>query len=135
MQHGDLRDLVARSHREGGTITVGPEDTLINAYGRMRRADVSQLPVIDQGKLIGIIDESDILQRVEGSYDGRWARFDAPVKTAMTAELHTLQADQTLDALLPVFDRNEVAIIYDGDEFFGLITRIDLINHLRRSKT
>ena len=76
-----------------------------------------------------------ILQRVEGSYDGRWARFDAPVKTAMTAELHTLQADQTLDALLPVFDRNEVAIIYDGDEFFGLITRIDLINHLRRSKT
>ncbi|RLP27104.1 pyridoxal-phosphate dependent enzyme [Mesorhizobium sp. YM1C-6-2] len=135
VQHGDLRDLVARSHREGGTITVGPEDTLINAYGRMRRADVSQLPVIDQGKLIGIIDESDILQRVEGSYDGRWARFDAPVKTAMTAELHTLQADQTLDALLPVFDRNEVAIIYDGDEFFGLITRIDLINHLRRSKT
>ena len=27
-QHGDLRDLVARSHREGGTVTVGPEDTL-----------------------------------------------------------------------------------------------------------
>ena len=134
MQHGDLRDLVARSHREGGTITVGPEDSLINAYGRMRRADVSQLPVIDEGRLIGIIDESDILARVEGSYDGRWERFNAPVRTAMTADLHTLQASQTLDALLPVFDRNEVAIIFDGDEFFGLITRIDLINHLRRSK-
>ncbi len=52
----------------------------------------------------------------------------------MSADLHTLQANQTLDALLPVFDRNEVAIVYDGDEFFGLITRIDLINHLRRSK-
>ncbi|WP_437344057.1 pyridoxal-phosphate dependent enzyme [Mesorhizobium marinum] len=135
VQHGDLRDLVARSHREGGTITVGPGDTLINAYGRMRRADVSQLPVIEDGRLIGIVDESDILSRVEGSYDGRWERFNAPVKTAMTADLHTLQADQTLDALLPVFDRNEVAIVYDGDEFFGLITRIDLINHLRRSKT
>ena len=100
----------------------------------MRRADVSQLPVIDEGKLIGIIDESDILSRVEGSYDGRWERFNAPVRTAMSADLHTLQANQTLDALLPVFDRNEVAIVYDGDEFFGLITRIDLINHLRRSK-
>ena len=50
----------------------------------------------------------------------------------MTSHLHTLQASQTLDALLPVFDRNEVAIVFDGEEFIGLITRIDLINHLRR---
>ena len=41
---------------------------------------------------------------------------------------------QSLDALLPVFDRNEVAIVFDGDEFVGLITRVDLINHLRRAR-
>ena len=133
-QHGDLSDLVARSHREGGTVLVGPKDSLLNAYGRMRRADVSQLPVLDDGKLVGIIDESDILAKVDGPYDGRWERFNAPVSTAMTSELHTLQAGQTLDSLLPVFERNEVAIIFDGDEFIGLITRIDLINHLRRAR-
>jgi cystathionine beta-synthase len=133
-QHGDLSDLVARSHREGGTVFVGPEDTLLTAYGRMRRVDVSQLPVLDNGKLVGIIDEGDILSVVEGPYDGRWDRFNAPVRSAMTSELHTLQASQTLDALLPVFERNEVAIVFDKDEFVGLITRIDLINHLRRSK-
>jgi cystathionine beta-synthase len=133
-QHGDLSDLVARSHREGGTVFVGPEDTLLTAYGRMRRVDVSQLPVLDNGKLVGIIDEGDILSVVEGPYDGRWDRFNAPVRSAMTSELHTLQASQTLDALLPVFERNEVAIVFDQDEFVGLITRIDLINHLRRSK-
>ncbi|MGH6763765.1 MAG: pyridoxal-phosphate dependent enzyme [Phyllobacterium sp.] len=132
--HGDLRDLIARSHREGGSIFVGPEDPLLTAYGRMRRSDVSQLPVLDSGKLIGIIDESDILSFVEGPYEGRWDRFNSPVKRAMTSELHTLQADQKLNALLPVFDRNEVAIIFDGNEFAGLITRIDLINHLRRSR-
>jgi cystathionine beta-synthase len=132
--HGDLRDLVARSHREGGTVFVGQEDTLLTAYGRMRRGDVSQLPVLDNGKLVGIIDESDILSVVEGPYEGRGDRFNAPVKTAMTSELHTLQASQTLDALLPVFERNEVAIVFDKDEFVGLITRIDLINHLRRNK-
>lgn len=132
--HGNLSDLVARSHREGETVVVGPDETLINAYGRMRRSDVSQLPVLENGKLVGIIDESDILSRVEGSYEGRWERFNAPVRSAMTEELHTLQADQTLDALLPVFDRNEVAIVFDGAEFIGLITRIDLINHLRRNR-
>lgn len=133
-QHGDLSDLVARSHREGGTVFVGPEDSLLTAYGRMRRADVSQLPVLENGKLVGIVDESDILSVVEGPYEGRWDRFNAPVRNAMTAELHTLQASQTLDALLPVFERNEVAIVFDGDEFVGLITRIDLINHLRRNR-
>jgi cystathionine beta-synthase len=132
--HGDLRDLVARSYPEGGTVYVGPEDNLLNAYGRMRRADVSQLPVLEDGKLVGIIDESDILAAIDGTYDGRWERFNAPIRTAMTADVHTLQADQTLDALLPVFDRNEVAIVFDGDEFIGLITRIDLINHLRRAR-
>jgi cystathionine beta-synthase len=133
-QHGDLSDLVARAHREGGTVFVGPDDTLLTAYGRMRRADVSQLPVLENGKLIGIVDESDILDKVEGAYEGRWDRFNAPVRGAMAAQLHTLQAKQPLDALLPVFDRNEVAIVFDGEEFLGLITRVDLINHLRRSR-
>ena len=133
-QHGDLSDLVARSHREGGTVFVGPEDTLLTAYGRMRRGDVSQLPVLEDGRLIGIIDESDILEKVDGPYDGRWDRFNAPVRGAMTSKLHTLQASQSLDTLLPVFDRNEVAIVFDGEEFVGLITRIDLINHLRRTR-
>lgn len=133
-QHGDLRDLIARSHREGGSISVGPDDSLLTAYGRMRRSDVSQLPVLSEGRLVGIIDESDILTFVEGPYEGRWDRFNSPVRDAMTSELHTLQTSQTLDSLLPAFDRNEVAIIFDGDEFAGLITRIDLINHLRRSR-
>lgn len=133
-QHGNLSDLVARAHREGGTVFVGPDDTLLTAYGRMRRGDVSQLPVLENGKLVGIIDEGDILDKVEGPYDSRWDRFSAPVRAAMAAELHTLQASQSLDALLPVFDRNEVAIVFDGDEFVGLITRIDLINHLRRTR-
>jgi cystathionine beta-synthase len=133
-QHGDLRDLVMRSHRTGDTVSVGPDESLLNAYGRMRRSDVSQLPVLENGKLIGIVDESDILAKVDGPHDGRWERFNGPVRTAMTSNLHTLQASQTLDALLPVFDRNEVAIIFDGDEFVGLITRIDLINHLRRAR-
>lgn len=133
-QHGDLRDLVARSHREGGTVFVGPQDTLLTAYGRMRRGDVSQLPVLEDGKLVGIVDEGDILAVLEGPYESRWDRFGSPVATAMTADLHTLQTSQTLDALLPVFERNEVAIVFDGDEFFGLITRVDLINHLRRNR-
>jgi cystathionine beta-synthase len=126
--HGDLRDLIALG---AGAITVGPDDTLLTAYNRMRAADVSQLPVLDDGRLIGLIDESDLLEAVEDRRtDGR---FRQPVSTAMTAKLNTLQAGEALDHLLPIFERDEVAIVMEGKEFLGLITRIDLINYLRRA--
>jgi len=127
--HGDLRDLIART--PGDSITVGPGDTLLTAYNRMRQADVSQLPVLDDGRLIGLVDESDLLDAVEDRRSE--GRFHRPVSAAMTAKLRTLQASEPLDALLPIFERDEVAIVMDGREFLGLITRIDLINYLRRA--
>lgn len=129
--HGDLRDLIARTTSGGETVTVGPGDTLLTAYNRMRQADVSQLPVLDEGRLIGLVDESDLLEAVEDRRPD--ARFRQPVSTAMTAKLHTVQAQEGLDALLPIFERDQVAIVMDGKEFLGLITRIDLINYLRRA--
>ena len=44
-------------------------------------------------------------------------RFTQPVTSAMTAKLDTLQADEPLDALLPIFERDEVAMVLDGEEF------------------
>jgi len=129
--HGDLRDLIAAAPGEGAAVTVGPDDTLLTAYNRMRTADVSQLPVLDDGRLIGLIDESDLLDAIEDASPAK--RFDQPVSAAMTAKLNTLQVSEPMDALLPIFDRDEVAIVLDGQAFQGLITRIDLINYLRRA--
>ena len=43
-----------------------------------------------------------------------------------------LQVTAPMESLLPVFDRGHVAIVMDGKKFLGLITRIDLLNFLRR---
>ncbi len=129
--HGDLTDLISRRAPEGGVVNVAPEDTLLTAYNRMRAADVSQLPVMKDGRLVGLLDESDILFAAERETE-REARFARPVYTAMATRLNTLQAREPLDALLPVFQRDEVALVMDGRDFVGVITRIDLINHLRR---
>ncbi|HEX4179543.1 MAG TPA: cystathionine beta-synthase [Caulobacteraceae bacterium] len=129
--HGDLRDLITKRYSEGGVVTIGPDDTLLTAYNRMRSSDISQLPVVDQGKLVGILDESDILTAVEGGDAHRALKFKTPVQDAMTRKVRTLQANQPIESLLRVFDRDEVAVVLDGEEFMGLITRVDLINHLR----
>jgi cystathionine beta-synthase len=128
-RYGDLRDLIARRHAERATITVAPEDTLLTAYGRMRLYEVSQLPVMVDGKVVGIVDESDILLAVYGHED----RFRDKVESAMTRKLETIEATAPLADLLPIFGRDHVAIVMEGGEFLGLITRIDLLNHLRRS--
>jgi cystathionine beta-synthase len=129
--HGDLSDLITRKYAEGGTVTVGPDDSLLTAYNRMRQADVSQLPVMQDDRLVGILDDSDIVHVLDTDELTREARFAKPVRSAMATALDTLQVGETLDDLIPIFDRDRVAILLDGDEFVGLITRVDLINYLR----
>ena len=68
-------------------VTVAPTDTLLTAFNRMRSADLAQLPVIDNGRLAGIIDESDLLLHVtQRAADG----FQCLVGSTMTAQLQTL---------------------------------------------
>ena len=126
--HGDLRDLIVRPYSQRDTVVVGKTDTLHVAYQRMKMYDVSQLPVMDGDDIVGIVDESDVLMHVFGDEK----RFVDPVATAMVSKLDKLEVTSPMDALLPVFDRGHVAIVMDGAKFLGLITRIDLLNYLRR---
>jgi cystathionine beta-synthase len=125
---GDLRDLIVRSREENAVISVSPDDTLTTAYSRMRMYDVSQLPVIDGDALIGIIDESDLLLAAHAE-DGA---FEQPVRGIMTTNVQTVPRTATIDDLLPIFDAGRVAVVSDDKGFHGLITRIDVLNFLRK---
>jgi len=128
--YGDLRDLIARRFEDGRVISVGPGDTLLTAFQRMRLADVSQLPVLVEGKqLVGVIDESDILLGVHEDA----ARFSQSVSSVMTDKLQTLAPAASLAELESVLSRGLVAIVADASGFHGLITRTDMLNQLRRS--
>lgn len=124
----DLRDLITRPHTGKNAITIMPGDTLQAAYRKMRMYDVSQLPVMDRGKLVGIVNETDILLAITGNPKG----FGIEVSQAMTKNLHTIQMDKSMEDLLPIFERGMVAIIMDKHEFLGIITPIDLLQYLRK---
>ena len=126
--HGDLSDLISHRYEAGEVITIGPDDSLLTAFRRMRGSDVSQLPIVDEnGRAIGIIDESDLLVKVHRDP----SHFNDPVKKAMTDRLETLPPNANITDLLGVFDRGRVAIVMDDDKFLGLITRTDLLSYLR----
>jgi cystathionine beta-synthase len=156
---GDLRDLVGRRYAEGDVISVAPSDTLLTAFNRMRSTDLAQLPVIEDGRLVGIVDESDLLLRVGSKADALQAgtpeadastsgastsgasttgaskteSFASLVASAMTSRLETLAPDAGIAALRDTLDRGLTAVINENGRFYGLITRFDLLNHLRRT--
>jgi cystathionine beta-synthase len=127
---GTVRDLVINPHAAGSAIEVRPEDNLRTAFARMRAADVSQLPVTQGERIAGLIDESDILALLTEHPDEKTA-FNRPVKDVMTTRLETISADAPIRELVPLFKKDYVAIVMDGERFLGLVTRIDLINHFR----
>lgn len=127
-QYGDLRDLISHRAEDGSVVSLGPEDTLATAFNRMRMFDISQLPVLDHGRLVGIVDESDLLLATRDQP----AAFREPVRSVMTTKIRSLPHDADVRDVLDVLDQGLVAVIADGDTFHGLITRVDVLNHLRR---
>ena len=124
---GDLTDLVNCRADRGEMVSVLPTDTLMTAYKRMRASDVSQLPVLNEGKLVGVMDEEDVLFSVSQNKQS----FARTVDEFMARQLDIVTADASEADLIDVLRQGKVAIIYQGDVFVGFITRVDLINHYK----
>ena len=127
-QCGDLRDLIGRPHHEHATITVGPTDVLTTAHNRLRNAGFSQLPVMENDQLVGVVTEDTIMQFVYGHPE----LMNAPVSDAMEAAFIKLDKSETLNNLVAMLRVQPYAAIMDGDDFLGLITRSDVLNYMRR---
>jgi cystathionine beta-synthase len=125
---GDLTDLVARRFADRSVVTVAPADPLVVAFNRMKSNDVSQLPVMEGQRIVGIIDESDLLLAALDDPE----QLRVAVRDVMTARLETVAPATPLRALAPLFAAGLVPIVMDGPRFVGLLTRIDVLGYLRR---
>jgi cystathionine beta-synthase len=131
-RRGSVRDVVVSRYSEGTAVVVGPRDTLRTVFARMRSADVSQLPVVDEhGHVVGLVDESDMLAALLTEPHGADKAFARPVEDVMVRRLETISADAPIADLVPLFRKDYVAIVMDGDQFLGVATRLDLINYFR----
>ncbi|MDR0218976.1 MAG: cystathionine beta-synthase [Enterobacteriaceae bacterium] len=128
-KENDLTDYVTYRYQDGATVYVSPQDTLKIAHGRMRLYDISQLPVLENGQVVGIIDEWDLMHTIQADSHN----FALPVSQAMTREVNTLNKNASLSQLIATFDAGHVALIVDDDNhFIGLVTRTDVLNAWRQ---
>ena len=126
--HGDLRDLIGRLHNERATVVVGPNDVLTPAHNRLRNAGFSQLPVIDNNKLVGILTEDTIIRFVFGKPE----MMNRSVSDAMETAFIKLDKETTIENLVALLHVQPYAAVMDDDIFLGLITRSDVLNYLRK---
>ena len=130
-QYGDLRDIISRRYEDKATVIVNPQDTLNTVYCRMKLYDISQIPVLVENKVIGIVDESDLLIALHSKSHG----LNSKIEEIMTKDLKIIKSSESVDSLVNILNAGLVAIVEDENSVFqGLITKIDLINYLRDGK-
>ena len=104
---------LSRGH---GAVEVRPQDTLRTVFARMRAADVSQLPVVDEDDASSAWStRATCWRRCSTATTPRRRRSTRPVKDVMVTRLETISADAPIADLVPLFRKDYVAIVMDGE--------------------
>ena len=123
---GTIADVV-RALGKRKVFTVNVDDAVSVATAMFKEHGISQLPVLDQGKLAGIITESDLLHAL---VSGR-VTADTIVAEVMVRKVSTVAMHASSSELPSIFERGEVALVVDASRnVLALLTKMDLIEML-----
>jgi CBS domain-containing protein len=115
---------LARNHMSRSLLTVEPGLGLKAVAERMVDKDVGAVLVIENGRLVGILTERDILRAVAGGISD-----DTLVSDWMTRDPETMDPDETTQtaAVLMIHGGFRHMPIVDGDEVVGMLSIRDLM--------
>jgi len=111
-------------------ITAAPEDTLKRAADLLAENRVHRLPVVRDGKLVGIVSDSDIRNAaVRSSPPGEGAAGAKTVGEIMTREVITVTPWDTVEDALLVLQKKRLGAlpVVEGNQVVGIITKADVL--------
>ena len=131
-----------------GVLSVGPQDPVRKAAELMLRYGVTGFPVLDQGKLVGMVTQGDFLRRAETGTERRRSRLaemfadsgrladeyvrshGRSVADVMTRDVITVPADAPLSDAVELMLRHHVKRlpVMGVNGVIGLISRVDLLH-------
>ena len=108
-------------------VVATSADTVADSVMSMKEHGISQLPVVDEGRLVGIVTESDLLTKL---VDGR-ATLASAVAEVMFRNVRTVLESDDAGKLLEVFAKGYVGMVVDeGGRLLGVVTKMDLVDLL-----
>jgi cystathionine beta-synthase len=124
---GTVRDVLAGRDKRP-LVTARPDARLRDVVDQMKTMGISQLPVIEGGKLRGIVAEVDLLRAlVTGG-----KTLESPIAEMVEADYATVTPNTKVELLKGVLADAKVAIVEEGDDVVGIVTKIDLIDFLAK---
>ena len=114
--------------------TVGPDDSLTRAADLMQESRINHLPVVEEGKLVGILSDTDLrnvsLTSDQPSGPGEPRARERKVREVMKTEVWSLTPEDAVEDALLIIQRKKFGAlpVLDGDRLVGIITKIDMIN-------
>ncbi|HET9133644.1 MAG TPA: pyridoxal-phosphate dependent enzyme [Gemmatimonadales bacterium] len=123
-----VADLLARRGGAAPTLVqVAPASQVRQALNLMSTWDVSQLPVIEDGRAIGVMIEATLMQQALEQP----ALLDRPCREAMDAPLPEVEPSLPVDRLAPLLSREvPAALVREGDRLVGIVSRHDVLRML-----
>jgi cystathionine beta-synthase len=108
-------------------ISVSPDKTVAEAVELMRSNDISQLPVIENGAIIGSIQESNILNKIFENMNITGKQ----IRDLMSAPFPTANAEEKVSQVYKKLSGgNPAVVVLENNAPAGLITKMDVITYL-----
>lgn len=125
-----IRDILNQKGHD--VVTIAPDRTVSQAVERLVEHDIGALVVEDEGEVVGIVSERDVLRL--GNRDPELWR-DTPVAEVMTRELLVGVRDDDLDYVMEIMTENRVRHlpIVEDDELHGIVSIGDVVHASRRN--
>jgi len=126
---GQVSELLNTGHLK--PVVIQAESPIKDAIGLMKKYGISQLPVRDNGDIVGMVYEIDLLRALAARTGGP----DDSVRDVAERQISRIGPDESLARLAEIFtDKSEAVLVMEDDKLLGVLTKIDLISHLARSK-
>lgn len=126
---GNLQELILNLHANKSVIYSNPSEKVSVAITKMTNNDISQLPVIDNGEVIGVIDDTCILKNSHL----KEFNFSSIVSEIMNKKFNTIEVSSDINNLYNSFENSNYVIVKKNNNFIGLITKIDFISYLKNN--
>jgi glucose-6-phosphate 1-epimerase len=123
-------DVLAAKRRHL-VVAAAPTDRVREIIERLKIHDISQMPVLSEGKLIGLITESTLLTHLAAPGHS----VEDTIAPIINRQVVAVSPDQPAGSLLNLFGGSQAVIVVDDDRVTGILTKLDLIEYLTaRSK-
>jgi len=122
------------AHKGSAVWSIAPNATVFDAIQLMADKNVGALPVLENGKLVGIISERDYTRKV--ILKGKSSK-ETPVRDIMTLELVTAHPGDSISECMQVMTEKRVRHlpVMEGVEMVGLVSIGDLVRRIISAQT